>query len=812
MLLVAVLGGCANPFGGVMSLTMLAKHSSRIDEGNYAGALDLMREEIKSPSIGGTTYASNIRVLATNDLASVAKQEGKIGLWAEPAYDAEALRWFLEGQALGKGDTDQTDLVFSAYANYLSNTGRAGASIPFRILGINFLKRRNPEQAIAQLRLAAEALEQAGDQRMGNLLKLTFYQTFIEINPKLKAEQSLSLLQTELVPMLDSSAGPTEADVDKAWAPMAEMETKCPACDPVMIIPKLLMAKAYARRGAAAPARRMRDQAVASLAKSNVEVMRKVGATMQVCLDVMIFAAERNYSAVARANLDCKRVVEANGAEQALGLESVDRNYYLDLALATGESAMQAGQAPEAARAFGEAITLIERSRAIFDVSQLSQFYANPRIRRAYEGMLRAQVTIAGAKPGVRDRDRTLNVAELSRARQLREMRARRAGQAAKSAAFDVEAYLGDDSRISGLLKNLPPKSAMLYYIAFDDRLLAIAIDARGFDIVAMPVSREQLHKLVNDAASQLARPRDAAAADRALVALSRAILDPLEKRIGAATTLVVVPDEALNRVPFSNLSLGAKKRVQLVESRAVLLLPALDLLGGTPATTREPSILALGDPKYPDFSTDPAVTRAVQMRSIDGKSQAVPVFSPLPETRGEVEAIAARFPLAQRHTLLGPDASEAQLKREPLETFRYIHLATHGVLGGDIPGVDEPALAMGAGDGQDGLLRASEVVPLKLNARLAVLSACDTGAGNFAQGEGVLGMGRAFLVAGSDAVVMSLWPVASNETAELMKMFYAKLDSGLSQPEALRSAMIGVRAQRGHPFYWAPFVLMGRP
>ena len=96
-------------------------------------------------------------------------------------------------------------------------------------------------------------------------------------------------------------------------------------------------------------------------------------------------------------------------------------------------------------------------------------------------------------------------------------------------------------------------------------------------------------------------------------------------------------------------------------------------------------------------------------------------------------------------------------MKSSQLERYAYIHIATHGVLAQDLPNLLEPALILSGESGQDALLTASEAQKLNLNATVAVLSACSTGSGQIVGGEGVMGMSRAFLLAGAEAVVVSL-------------------------------------------------------
>ena len=114
----------------------------------------------------------------------------------------------------------------------------------------------------------------------------------------------------------------------------------------------------------------------------------------------------------------------------------------------------------------------------------------------------------------------------------------------------------------------------------------------------------------------------------------------------------------------------------------------------------------------------------------------------------------------------------------------------------------------------EDGALQMSEVMRLKLNADLVTLSACRTGLGQLLSGEGIIGLTRAFLYAGSESVVVSLWNVNDIATASLMKVFYKKLQQGLRKDDALRQAKLellrGPQQAWRHPYYWAPFVLVG--
>jgi CHAT domain-containing protein len=151
----------------------------------------------------------------------------------------------------------------------------------------------------------------------------------------------------------------------------------------------------------------------------------------------------------------------------------------------------------------------------------------------------------------------------------------------------------------------------------------------------------------------------------------------------------------------------------------------------------------------------------------------------------------------------------------EELGQYRIIHFATHGLLNSETPGLTGIVLSLVDQTGQpvDGFLRLNGVYNLSLKADLVVLSGCKTGLGKDVKGEGLLGLTRGFMFAGTPRVVVSLWDVNDRATAELMKQFYkAMLGKGLRPAAALREAQIAMWRDRrwSAPYYWAAFVLQG--
>ena len=212
--------------------------------------------------------------------------------------------------------------------------------------------------------------------------------------------------------------------------------------------------------------------------------------------------------------------------------------------------------------------------------------------------------------------------------------------------------------------------------------------------------------------------------------------------------------------------------------------------------------MLAAGDPDY--AATRNEIAAATYQRG--GR------LLPLPGTRLEAKAVGDVV-------LLGKDVSEAGLAAT-LRTrprWRAVHLACHGLVDPERPTLS--SLALTPDPTHDGYLTALEVLDLDVPADLVVLSACETGKGKVVKGEGILGLTRAFMYAGSPRVICSLWKVDDDATRALMTKFYELWNPkngkpGLTTAEALKKAQEFVRSQPKwkHPYYWAAWVLWGLP
>ncbi|HEX7956174.1 MAG TPA: CHAT domain-containing tetratricopeptide repeat protein, partial [Pyrinomonadaceae bacterium] len=301
-------------------------------------------------------------------------------------------------------------------------------------------------------------------------------------------------------------------------------------------------------------------------------------------------------------------------------------------------------------------------------------------------------------------------------------------------------------------------------------------------------------------------------------------LLKPAEGALKDKRRLVVVPDDKLWELPFQALQTGGGG--YLVERCAVTYAPSLTVLremtlrreSRERAPRRPATLLAVGNPLLGDSTADGA--RGVLMHGGDG-------LNSLPEAERQVRALAALYGPRRSRVYTRAEAREERVKREA-GSYSVLHLATHGTLDDASPMYSNVMLApgprvKGAGKAseEDGLLEAWELMEMRLDAEMVVLSACETARGRVTPGEGLIGLSWALFVAGSPTTVVSQWKVESASTTELMLDFHRHLQErfsrqmgtgGMTKAEALRLAALRLlRSERyAHPFYWAGFVMVG--
>lgn len=346
----------------------------------------------------------------------------------------------------------------------------------------------------------------------------------------------------------------------------------------------------------------------------------------------------------------------------------------------------------------------------------------------------------------------------------------------------------------------LPEHGTLLEYLLGEDVSFLFVIDDAGAAAHRLP-PRGELEEAAAEYLELLRIPVEhtGQAPSTELTAAGRRLhqllLGPVEHRLaGTAAPLVIVADGLLHHLPFEALVfpgegppryLAGRHEIAYAPSAAVLARLAT-------ARSAEPDegrldLLAIGDP---DFSGHPHP------------------LAPLPHSGREVRRIAER--LARARAFTGPEAVKGLLAAPQLAGARVIHLATHALVDETSAQGSVIVFSIGTGEESDGRLGPAEIGGLDLDSELVVLSACSTGLGRHVRGEGVVGLSRAFLSAGSRSVVHTLWPVEDRFTAGLMERFFDGLARGRHTAGALADARLEPLLDGAHPHFWAPFVLLG--
>lgn len=335
-----------------------------------------------------------------------------------------------------------------------------------------------------------------------------------------------------------------------------------------------------------------------------------------------------------------------------------------------------------------------------------------------------------------------------------------------------------------------------------------------------------------------------------------RTLFGPVQRKIKSAKHLIVIPSGPLLSLPFNVLVTDAyEEDIKIVgdsPESAYFDYSKVKWLGAQTGITTGVSISSffLGrkvpQSKAPrafigfgDFKrfgeNEELVERIASTRglpdSCKSSLRALGLLNELGGTRTELELVQKALGLPSENILLGAEFNDTKVKSLPLQRYRVLHFATHGLLAQDPECLPEPGLVTSVGKGGDGLLETSEIVGLNLDAELVVMSACDTGAGAgraaeeligfrdvgggyAAGGESLNGLARSFFFAGARNVLSTHWSVDDRATQKLMVGFYSALATSrtVTIAEAMRRSQAKLIEDKelSHPFFWAPFATIG--
>jgi CHAT domain-containing protein len=358
-----------------------------------------------------------------------------------------------------------------------------------------------------------------------------------------------------------------------------------------------------------------------------------------------------------------------------------------------------------------------------------------------------------------------------------------------------------DPVEIEQVQRILAPSVLLLEYVLADPSSYCLLISRDAVRVLALK-SKGELQPII-------AAYLEAANSKTPALSEARALYDVLIRPIREAErarTLIIVRDGQLHLVPFDGLRDPSGRYV--AESKTVLYSPSVTTFFLLAQEKQRPrtanrALLAVGGIPY---SRSPISTSSLNRG--DGRQR----FVDLPASGDEVAIARTALAGSNSSLLLGASATESAFKNA-VGQYRAVHLAVHGFADTTFPDRASLVLLSDPRTGDDGFLQASEVVQLRLDADLVVLSACDTAVGPLQGQEGIANLSKAFILAGARTVLSTLWQVDDSSSLFLMKRFYAHLMEKRSPAFALAAAkrdMLRTYGRKAIPYQWAGFTIEG--
>lgn len=344
---------------------------------------------------------------------------------------------------------------------------------------------------------------------------------------------------------------------------------------------------------------------------------------------------------------------------------------------------------------------------------------------------------------------------------------------------------------VSDLRETLEPGETVIEYFTTGDYLSAFIASRESFNVVRKIASKSEIERVLATLRFQIEKfnygpdyveghfGQLRRGANETLHQFYKLVFAPLEAML-TTERLIVIPHGALHYVPFHALTDGSH---YLIERFEISYAPSA-------------SVFKLCRARRDSARNSDLKLEISEMVAL-GLAEAG-----TPSIGEEMNALAAIFPDAV--LLIGDEATRDNLL-QAAPGGRFLHLASHGYFRRDNPMFSFLKLA-------DSHLHFYNLLDLKLNAEMVTLSACHTGVNKVFPGDELHGLVRGFLYAGAPSVVASLWAVSDRSTADFMREMYTHIRAGATKRTALRRAQLSIKDAYGHPYYWAPFVLMGNP
>jgi len=392
---------------------------------------------------------------------------------------------------------------------------------------------------------------------------------------------------------------------------------------------------------------------------------------------------------------------------------------------------------------------------------------------------------------------------------------------------------------VGDIQRNVLKKDELLirYFIAWE-KVYVFLISKKDFQVVTLGVTVNDINNMLNQYLCPFKKECEKRRLTIPMVTrwminhgktIYQSIFKPLESKLKRKKEIIIIPDGALAAIPLESLVIGndnsgnptyllEKYRIKYIQSASTLAI--LRKHYGRDARTNH--FIGFGDPVYDYGNFKQGKPEKGQLSPSKGDTikeihqgkyeREGGVLNRLQGSGQEVEVIAGLLSKKNQKTMvyLRENATETNAKAVDMKEYDYIHFSCHGILG---DGFQSLVLSQIPGAKEDGYLTLNEIMNCHYNAKLVVLSACKTGSGKMERAEGVTGLTRAVMYAGTPAVVAGLWNVSEIATKELLVKFYTNmLEKGMKKEEALRQAKLEMIRGKNYssPYFWSAFVMYG--
>ncbi|MFH1121426.1 MAG: CHAT domain-containing protein [Bacteroidota bacterium] len=378
--------------------------------------------------------------------------------------------------------------------------------------------------------------------------------------------------------------------------------------------------------------------------------------------------------------------------------------------------------------------------------------------------------------------------------------------------------YKEPDVSVEKIKKLLEPGRAVIEYTLTDSVLYIFVINQTSFELITQKIDSSFIKNIgvLKEATSSndlmSVGMEDYLKYTNAAYSLYRNLIEPFTGFI-SDKKLIIIPDSEIGYISFDML-LDAPANAKIMDFRDLPFLIRNYVISYSASATLQFSALNKDENKAtrnllamaPSYDN---LTNLKESGFTDDTGKTVYLL-PIPGVEEEIKGIKKAL---SGNTLSGDEATEKNFK-DIAGKYNILHLAMHTLVNNEKPMLSKLVFYQNKDTIEDGMLNTYELFSMNLNAGLAVLSACNTGTGKLMKGEGMMNLARGFIYAGVPGIVMTLWSVEDQSSAEIVEKFYEYLEDGLSKDEALRQAKLDLISQgdplRSHPYYWAAYVTIG--